>query len=353
MIKYLLLIQLLFIQQFLLAQNAKRNLKNTEKTSSEKYDTLLSKAELALENQELNKAKEYYKKALELRPGNTFPNQMIISIENSIATIAVNKKRDRDLARKAEINRALDSAGRAMDEGKWDASREIYLYVLSLSPVKSIEDFANHRINALNTSLGTPGLLRGANTSSVTETPTKQLEATRQTASAMEKNSLPDALIEGEAENTDKTINQELTKKSKTKKINMQVGNAYKYQDLSKTKSRTGQEKNRNASIKVSSAPTGSTKSLDNPSTPVGIPEKPNGSFKTGSVKQKNVDKGKGNNYGFLMNEALKAINLKKYVTARALFQQILTLNSPNVEKNSIRSVIRSIDEVLAKEGKH
>ncbi|WP_018611313.1 hypothetical protein [Segetibacter koreensis] len=113
------------------------------------YDSVLAKAASSLTSSAFEESINYYKKAGELKPGETYPYKMIKYVE----ALAEKQKHADDLKRKAQIKSDLIKANQAIVSKNWDSAKIYFNEVLALHPEKPDEDFARSKVAAIDLEL--------------------------------------------------------------------------------------------------------------------------------------------------------------------------------------------------------
>ena len=350
---FLLVIYIVFLQQLVIAQAENMTSKQNEKTAVESYQFFISKGEEALDRQEFEKALDFYRKANELRSTDAFSIQMIKNLGNVIAVVTENEKKHSDLKRKAEINLSFDSAASALSQKKYSIAHSIYVHILTLNPVASQREFAMKRIDALELILQSAMTAKGSTSKGSQSNIAEQPVANHSNPMAEQSNSI-DVKTKLDALQNQNNLKR---RESDTNNFRSTTGEDQRFKTaagLSKTNNAAHQkETKKNTEPVIVSGKQVATQKPN--SRTYAIPKKSeiikNGpqiksNVKT-SVPVKNPTIVTKSNYSYLMNEALKAINLKNYAVAKGFFQKILNLNDPQVDKNAIKLAIKSIDEVL------
>jgi hypothetical protein len=293
---------------------------------------------------------------------------MINYINENVFLIEQKRLRDRELKRKGQITRLLKDAQDAIIEKSYDSARFLYQRILTLSPTASQEDFAKKKILSLNLALG---LSQGQATNSdfaIKDTLSKENKDVLTTTSIKTnpKTNLPVSSA-AKSENTIMNSNSNvLTNPSKKESIGDPVRRTISSENAaapkaSKTQKELVSKKTENAGLTIekpdkkvtvkNSLTANSNKGLpekkDKPVSPssASIQKKSPPDEKVASVKeQKNAD--------VLLDDAVKALNLKDYKGARLLYQQVLATKTSAGKKDFARMVIKAIEEELKKESK-
>jgi tetratricopeptide (TPR) repeat protein len=348
MIKLILSV-FLVITNLTVAQVIKTQLADQQITLREGYDSVISKAALAIDNQKFVKAKELYQIALALRPHDPFAFKMIKTVDNNLKALAEIEIRNNDLKRKADINTYLQNADAALTQKNLDTALTLYIHILSLHPIKSQEEFVIHRIKAIGQSLASSSknkLIEDTLTkiNYATSTEVSTLQTSPVSAKNIYHDFSPDVfkkkIIISAQKNTSHNKQSFVLHRPTSSKASSEAN--MKQDDVSIDKTKTiGLNR---SSTNIESAITHKTI--------VSSPSSNKADANTRANIKDPVAAKKEKAYQLLMYSALKAINLKKYKEARNLYQKMININAPNVDKASIEVVIKSIDDVLAKDPK-
>lgn len=150
--KYILLVLLLLPAALLLAQQKSNTI--PAKETAAVYNTLISKATLFLSRGDFEQARDYYKQALELKPGALYPIKMLKYAESSLHALPKIDSINEAIKNSAEIIRLMEIANDAILNRKYDSARILYVQVLGLKPVKSQEEYAQKKIATIDMALG-------------------------------------------------------------------------------------------------------------------------------------------------------------------------------------------------------
>ncbi|MDQ6814600.1 MAG: hypothetical protein M3040_12740 [Bacteroidota bacterium] len=311
----------------------------------ENYDSVISKAALAIDRGDFVKARELYQTALTLRPADPFAFKMIKRMDNNLKVLAASEVRDEYLRKRAEINTLLEQANDALTQKNLDTALTLYIHILSLDPAKSQEEFIVYRIKAIGQLLGSP-----------TKNQLIENALTRRSGSNTTGSTAETSIVA--AKKTYHDFSPDVFKK-KVNKIKSQ-------KTVTSIRSRIATNKTNSSKLKSATIPIQAEVALEKPTA--SVINKTTTETKTATTEKtkspsplldKDVDthsniKGtpvtkEEKAYNLLMYQALKAINSKNYKEAKVLYQRMMNINVPNADKASIRVVIKSIDDVLAR----
>jgi outer membrane protein assembly factor BamD (BamD/ComL family) len=86
---------LLFIPGVIIAQDTEEDTTLVTDSLTAEYDSIISKAATSLSRQEFDQAKEYFKEASLLMPGEFYPRKMMIAVESSKQVFLKRQQRTR------------------------------------------------------------------------------------------------------------------------------------------------------------------------------------------------------------------------------------------------------------------
>jgi hypothetical protein len=119
----------------------------------DKYDSVITKAALALTGAQYNEASGYYKEASLLKPMETYPLKMIRYVQNIMTETAEKQKLADELKRRAQVKDYLNKANNAILAARWDSARILFSEILTLHPEKTDADYAKSKIEAIDLEL--------------------------------------------------------------------------------------------------------------------------------------------------------------------------------------------------------
>jgi len=116
----------------------------------DKYDSVITKAALALTGAQYKEASDYYREASLLKPAETYPLKMIKYVESIMAEAAEKQRLADESKRRAQIKDDLNKANNAILNRSWDSARALFSNILALHPEKADEEYAKSKITAID-----------------------------------------------------------------------------------------------------------------------------------------------------------------------------------------------------------
>lgn len=368
-----LFLLLMFIPSVVMvAQELKNDSIPVEEAPMDSYDSVIAQATASLSREEFEQAREYYKRALELRPADRYSTKMIHVIDRSIWANTEKQLRSQELSRKAEINTLMKNALTAIIDKKYDTALALYKRVLTLKPVKSQQEFAEVKIRSINEALGIPQpkLAVDSSASPAVANEKKEILATapvktkKNNPSNSAENKSQHAMLPKSVKTSIDTSHAEIKMPAKNNGVVNQTIILVKPRPKTNAPQKK-MEEDEVAVEKVYKKPAikKTPAVVSDNSVKEKVKEKPVPQIAAKAVQktdpsEKKADNNKADNVkeersvDALLSDAAKAINVKNYKEARELYQKVLTSNSPPGKKEFARMVIKAIDQTAEKDAK-
>lgn len=369
------------------AQNTNSDTLSEERIVKTPYDSVIVKADSAVAIQNFTKAKEYYTRALQLKPRDPFALEMLREMNNTMRIQAQAQVREDELKRKAEITATLDNALKAILEKRYDTAKALYIKVLTLKPVKSQEQFAIQKINSIDQALGLTNTTLPANKTTVAESAQQtQVVNKEKTPAINAATSAPIAAATTIKKPAPAIVESKIAQPKQKSRLDLLIDSAQKavtemnyekaYSLYSKFLSLNPSKVQRDAAMaKMQALTTELKKSQDQaaskaatvaPGEAAPMTQQKNDSIAAianQSEQKKAVaveaDKQKISEnpnqkaqFDAVVTKAIKALNEENWPVALDLYNQALTLNPTKVQEAAIRKEIDVINGKIAKSSK-